>query len=436
MRIYPLALCALLLWSLSACTLTSAPPTDPTELAQIGTGQAPPEALTPNALRTPADAATPTPDSTCRAVNEIVLAVRVSADINAQEVVILGANSTSVIVGRTGNNTWWQVRTPNGAQGWVDASAVTEYGDCLSIPVLNAATVTPAATATPNVPMVRFKVNLNVRSGPSTRFAPPLGQFGAGTETQILAVNFTRDWYKVRYNGRDGWVSADTQYVEVAGNVNGLPSEAGPPTPTATNTPIPSTPTPTLDPSINYLQDPSFEGDYTGRGSPDFNIPAAWLATYYEAPRDYEWQNLRPVAFPHITPPEVRNGARALNLSKDYATFTAVVYQQASVPANISVTAGAWAWIHTCDPAPAICSSDPASNARVRVGIDPTGGTNPFAGSVVWSGFIAPHDSWGYVGVSSVAQGGTVTVFLYGTQDTPRGLNRLYWDDAVLNVGG
>jgi hypothetical protein len=113
-----------------------------------------------------------------------------------------------------------------------------------------------------------------------------------------------------------------------------------------------------------------------------------------------------------------------------------VLYQQAEVPANIRVQASAWAWLHTCDPQPAICNSNPESGARVRVGIDPNGGTNPFADAVVWSSFITPHDTWGNVGTSAQANGGTVTVFLYATQDTPLGLNRAYWDDARLSPGG
>ena len=426
----------------SACTLAA--PSDPPSDARVPTGEAPADVLTPEAFRTPdADttpplppASSPLPDTTCHAVNDEVLAVRTTTDILANEVTILAAGATSQVVGRTGQNTWWQVTTPDRRTGWLDASAVQIYGDCNDVPIRNPPTVTIAATSTPDTPTANILVNLNVRRGPSLRFNPPIGRFTAGDTTEIIAVDSTGGWYKVIYQGGQGWVSAGEQFVRAAGNLSGLPVDPGPPTPTASNTPIPATPTATLDPNTNYLQDGSFEGAYSGRGSADLNIPTAWQFTFAESPRDFEWQNLRPVAFPHITPPEIRNGARSVNINRDFATFTAVMHQQASVPANITVRASAYAWVHTCDPDPGICNSDASSGARVRVGVDPTGGTNPFAGSVVWGGFEAPHDRWQQVSVRTQASGGTVTVFLYATQDTPKGLNQLYWDDAGLFVGG
>jgi len=431
--IYTLLLGALL----SACTLTAP---DAPATSRAPTGEAPPDVLTPNALRT--EVATPTPsptpfnEDTCRAVNEDVLAVRVSTDIMANEVTILEANSTSEIIGRTGQNTWWQVTTPDRRTGWVDASAVDVFGDCQSIPILEAPTLTVAPTTTPDTAQAAMLVNLNVRRGPSVRFNPPIGRFREGDVAEIIAVNSTRDWYKVVFEGSQGWISGADEFVTASGDLGDLPVDPGPPTPTATNTPIPATPTPTLDPNTNYLVDGGFEGSYVSQGFADLNAPAPWRLTYTDTPREYEWQNLRPVAFPHINGPEVRSGSRSQNINRNYATFTAVLYQQASVPANISVRARAYAWVHTCDPQPAICGSDASSNARARIGIDPTGGTNPWSGNVVWSGFITPHDSWGEATVSTVASGGTVTVFLYGTQDTPKGLNQMYWDDAGLFVGG
>lgn len=422
-----LSLCVILgLLLLVGCTLSSGPdlPGD----NPISTGEAPPDVLTPSP-RTPSPS--PTPDTTCRAINDDVLAMRVSTDIAAAEVTILAAGTTSRIVGRRGDNAWWRVTSPAGQTGWVDNVGVRVLGDCSGVPVADAPTLTPS------IPTALILANsLNVRRGPSIRFNPPLGRFSEGDEVEIVGLNVAGDWLKVPYGAGTAWISGAAQFVEIRGNTSGLPVDPGPPTPTATNTPIPATPTPTLDPNTNYLRDGGMEGAYVSRGSSDLNLPDAWQIAVFEQPRTQEWQNLRPVGFPHRTPPEIRSGALSLNLSRNYGTFTAAVYQQATVPANITVRASAWAYVHTCDPAPAICNSDPESGARVRVGIDPTGGTNPNSGSVVWSGFISPHDSWGNVGTSAQAQGGTVTVFLYATQDWPRGLNNVYWDDAALNVGG
>lgn len=189
----------------------------------------------------------------------------------------------------------------------------------------------------------------------------------------------------------------------------------------------------------NLLRDSGFEGQYTNRGRADLNIPADWSIWIGESPHTEDWMNLPPVVFPHNGPdPAPHGGARTLNLNKGYATFTAAVYQQVSVPEGSNVTASAWAFLRTCDIPDGFdnCTSSPDSNAFTRIGIDPNGGTNPFDADVVWSANAAPHDSWGQMTVSATATGATVTLFLYSTQQWPGELNNTYWDDASLSVGG
>lgn len=189
----------------------------------------------------------------------------------------------------------------------------------------------------------------------------------------------------------------------------------------------------------NLLQDPGFEGEYTGRGRPDLNIPAAWGLWFTETPRTESWMNLPPVAFPHNGPgPNPRSGARAFNFNKGYATFTAAIYQQVAVPVGATVTGSAFAYLRTCNIPEGFdnCGSSPESGAFTRVGIDPNGGTNPLAGSVVWSASAAPHDQWGQMTVSTTAASGTVTLFLYTSQTWPSEINNVYWDDASLIASG
>lgn len=111
-----------------------------------------------------------------------------------------------------------------------------------------AATNTSAPTNTPARPQVRITQGANVRSGPDTAFAPPIGSLAAGTTSDILAVNPSRTWYKIRYYNGDGWVSS--LVAEVVGDLSGIPVEVGPPTPIAvTATPIP-TATPSTAPDL------------------------------------------------------------------------------------------------------------------------------------------------------------------------------------------
>ncbi len=336
------------------------------------------------------------------------------------------------IIGRTGDNAWWQLQQGTRV-GWAAAGDLTITGDCRAVPIVDTATATPAPTATPDFARATVNVNsLNVRRGPGTNFSPPIGTLREGDAVDVIGQNPGGTWYKIAFEGGEGWIFAELTNTE--GNVASAPVDIGPPTPLPTNTPIPATPTPTVDPSINFVRDGGMEGSYVNRGGADFNFPEAWQALAITSPQNEVWQNVRPVAFPHTSRPEVRSGSRSLNINRNFGTFTIAVYQQVQVPTGANLSASGWAWLHTCDPDPAICNSDPESGARARVGLDPTGGTDPFGGNVVWGGYITPHDSWGNTGVTARAQGGTVTVFLYATQDWPRGLNQLYWDDVTLNA--
>ncbi|MDX2163621.1 MAG: LysM peptidoglycan-binding domain-containing protein [bacterium] len=196
---------------------------------------------------------------------------------------------------------------------------------------------------------------------------------------------------------------------------------------------------PTAAQSANVLNDPGFEGEYTNRGRSDLNTPAAWSLTVIESPRTQDWMNLVPVGFPHNGPgPDPHGGARAQNFNRGYATFTVALYQTVAATSGSNVTASAWAQIKTCNvPANADnCASSSESGAYTRVGIDPNGGTNVYDSDIVWSANAAPHDTWLQMTTTATATGSAVTIFLFGTQNLPTQLNKLYWDDAYLGGGG
>jgi predicted small secreted protein len=101
------------------------------------------------------------------------------------------------------------------------------------------------ASATPSKPTATLNQGVNVRSGPSTLFNPPIGSFAAGQTADIVAKTPAGDWYKVRYYNGEGWVFG--QLLTVSGDVNAIPVDAGPPIPTLTPvvpTAIPATPVP------------------------------------------------------------------------------------------------------------------------------------------------------------------------------------------------
>ncbi|MGC9398852.1 MAG: LysM peptidoglycan-binding domain-containing protein [Anaerolineae bacterium] len=84
-------------------------------------------------------------------------------------------------------------------------------------------------------------------------------------------------------------------------------------------------------------------------------------------------------------------------------------------------------------------SNNPAP-FHTKVGIDPTGGTNPWAPTVVWSPEQEAHDTWTLFSVEATAEANSVTVFFYSRVDWPeswpRVNNDVYLDDASLVVVG
>ena len=84
-------------------------------------------------------------------------------------------------------------------------------------------------------------------------------------------------------------------------------------------------------------------------------------------------------------------------------------------------------------------SNQPAP-MHTKVGIDPYGGTNPWAATVIWSAEMDAFDVWTLFSVDAIAKANTVTVFTYSRADWPepypRISNDVYIDDAALFVIG
>lgn len=125
-----------------------------------------------------------------------------------------------------------------------DPEATAESNESTSVtPETTAQAATPttratqgaaATTASTPAPLTAaFSQPANVRSGPGLEYAPPIGAFASGQVTEVLAVNASRTWFKVRYGGGVGWVSA--ALIILSADPSGLPVESGPPPPTATS---------------------------------------------------------------------------------------------------------------------------------------------------------------------------------------------------------
>ncbi len=98
-------------------------------------------------------------DPTCRILTNVGLNYRTGPGTNYDRIGTFQAGAQAPIIGRVGDNSWWQVRANNVTAAWVSAEFTTEYGVCFNIPVITPpptptttpATATPTHTPTPTL---------------------------------------------------------------------------------------------------------------------------------------------------------------------------------------------------------------------------------------------------------------------------------------------
>ncbi len=89
-------------------------------------------------------------DQTCRAQINANLNFRAGPGTSFGIIRVLGYGEVIPIVGRLGDNTWWQLRS-GATYGWVHADYIIRYGNCSSIPV-TASPATPTSSVPTSIP--------------------------------------------------------------------------------------------------------------------------------------------------------------------------------------------------------------------------------------------------------------------------------------------
>lgn len=127
--------------------------------------------------------------------------------------------------------------------------------DSSSAPSSDSSSSSSSTSPTTGQCVVYFSGPVNVRPGPGTQYAPPLGQVQAGTTLVATGHNGDYSWYQVTYAGQPGWVALFVGATEAQGDCTGLPVASYPGAPqvtaSATYTPV-YTYTPTYTPSATY----------------------------------------------------------------------------------------------------------------------------------------------------------------------------------------
>lgn len=187
----------------------------------------------------------------------------------------------------------------------------------------------------------------------------------------------------------------------------------------------------------NLLQNPGFESTFQQFAHYQTAIVAdKWLPWWQEqVSGDEGWKNRMPEFKPSAPYKDrIHGGGNSQQYFTYHGTHIAGIYQTVSgiqPGSKVRFTIWAQAWASNKDDANSSADGGPM---HMKVGIDPTGGTNPWSGSVVWSGEQNPLDNWSAFAVEAVARNNKVTVFTYSAPDYPTKHNDVYWDDASLTV--
>jgi hypothetical protein len=187
----------------------------------------------------------------------------------------------------------------------------------------------------------------------------------------------------------------------------------------------------------NLLSNPNLEGSYNQFSYfQTAKVADNWLPWWKaQASGDDAWENRMPWfqgAAPYTN--RIHSGSNAQQLYTQNGTHVAGIYQRVGgiqKGSRIRFTIWGQAWAGQGDNAN---KSESGGPMHMRVGIDPTGGTDPFSGNIVWSGEQNPLDAWQQFSIEATAAGDKVTVYVWSAPQWPTKHNDVYWDDASLTV--
>jgi LysM repeat protein len=174
----------------------------------------------------------------------------------------------------------------------------------------------------------------------------------------------------------------------------------------------------------DYYQYPN----YCGRSAPDGCV--AWHNPEYRdtrnAPQD---------------PPRIRSGENSQKYFTFWSVHEAGVYQTVTGvrPGSLlrfSIYMEVWSASKAGEGEPNPHFSFGQSSMHLRVGIDPTGGNDPWSKDIVWSTEHEAYDQFTRFEVEAVARSSKVTVFTHSRPEFPMEHNDVYVDDAELTLIG
>jgi LysM repeat protein len=167
------------------------------------------------------------------------------------------------------------------------------------------------------------------------------------------------------------------------------------------------------------------DGEYPGACPEDQAACLLWHRPEYRETRGIPYD-----------PPRARTGDNSQMYFTSFGIYEGGLYQTVSgVPRGWSVRFSIWAkaWSSSTEDT---AESAGQPSMGMRAGIDPTGGTDPWSDTVVWSEESGSFDAFGEYRVSAVARADTVTVFFRSRPERALKHVDVMLDDAELALIG
>lgn len=181
----------------------------------------------------------------------------------------------------------------------------------------------------------------------------------------------------------------------------------------------------------NLLQNPGFEQPYIAvDGDSTLRVAAGWQPWSVEGSGSTAI-NARPEYQP-APASRVRSGVAAQEYNTFFATHTGGVYQRVPVAAGTTLQFSVYVYVWSSASFDNPDVSDDPNEVKVRVGIDPTGGTDGTSTDIVWSTDQEFYDEYRQLSVTATASSAAVTVFVRSAPEDFVGTTNIYLDDALL----
>jgi uncharacterized protein YraI len=132
----------------------------------------------------------------------------------------INRNETYAIVGRTADNSWYQINV-NGVVGWVSGRFVTTQ-NAGNVPVVSGTgSGQGGGSVTTGLTVTATPYTVNIRQGPGTQFGR-IARLPAGRSAQLVGRIASNQWFQVNYNGIIGWVAAEFVVLTPGANLNSV----------------------------------------------------------------------------------------------------------------------------------------------------------------------------------------------------------------------